>query len=767
MSTERLQVHILGVVQGVGFRPFVHRLATEENLPGWVRNDQNGVTLEVEGNRGQLLHFLVRLRREVPPVAWIHALDHRFLPSSGFRSFEIRPSESGSAPRVWVLPDLALCPDCRIEVLDESDRRHGYPFTNCTNCGPRFTIIEDMPYDRPNTSMSEFSMCDECRSEYEDPRDRRFHAQPNACPECGPQLEMLDRERGIIAREEPALQLAIGWLSQGRILGVKGLGGYHLMVDASDEEALRDLRLRKRRPYKAFALMYPDLRSLRRHVDLPDFAVPLLESTQAPILILPRTHLGSKEIAESVAPKSPSLGVFLPYTPLHRLLLAGVGRPLVATSANLSEQPMLYEDQEALEQLPRWCDAILRHDRRIVRPADDSVLQILERPEPKPQLLRRARGYAPLPVLAPRELPCILALGGEMNATFAVSRDTELLLSQHLGGLSHFEGRESYRRVLDDFLRLHALHPTMIAHDLHPDYFTSSLAQELSAQWQIPALAVQHHHAHLAACALENELQGEVVGLCWDGTGYGPDGTVWGGEVLLGDASGFRRAASLRPFRLPGSDAAAREGWRVALSLLYEIYGEDLPRDLPLFSHVPAGDVEVVLQMLRREVNSPVSTSMGRLFDGVAAILGVSFENTHQAQSPQILEYAAWRGGIDIDPLPMPITRLEDTARLDWGPMLHDLVERLVTAPTPQDETETLSAGFHTGLVAAGMELLGQHSNSDAVLTGGVFCNRFLTEGFLVAAAREGLRVHVHSQLPPTDGSLAVGQLWVAANRDL
>lgn len=767
MTVERLQVRILGVVQGVGFRPFVHRLARQEGLPGWVLNDSNGVTVEVEGKRAQLLRFLERLRTEIPPAAWIHALDARFLVEIGLQGFEIRSSEEQGPPRVWVLPDLATCPDCAKDVLDPENRRHDYAFTNCTNCGPRFTIIEGMPYDRPLTSMRGFAMCDRCRAEYEDPDDRRFHAQPNACADCGPQLEFLDRERKALATARDALPLAVEWLKAGRILGVKGLGGYHLMADATDETAVQELRGRKRRAHKPLALMYPDLLSVERHVEVAAFVRPFLESMQAPILILPRTPASYEDIAGSVAPDSRTLGVFLPYTPLHRLLLRAVGRPLVATSANLSEQPMLFDDEEALEHLPRWCDGILRHDRPIVRPADDSVLQVLQRPEPKPQLLRRARGYAPLPVLAPRKLPCILALGGEMNSTFAVSRDREVILSQHLGGLSGFEGRRTYRRVLDDLLRLYELRPTRIAHDLHPGYFTTELAAGLAAEWSVPTVAIQHHHAHLAACVLENELDGPVLGLCWDGTGFGDDGSVWGGEALVGDASSSERVGSLRSFRLPGSDQAARQGWRVALSLLQEVYGEDLPRSLPLFERVESAKIDGVLQMLRQDVNAPRCSSMGRLFDGLAAIVDLCYENTHQAQAPQSLENAAWRASAPDFALPLQFMKEDGVLRLDWEPMLLEVVERVLSSRKSgrlAEEQSIIAAAFHRTLVDAAAHWIKASSPGDTVLAGGVFCNRYLTESLLGWARGAGARVHIHSQLPPTDGSLAAGQLWCAAH---
>jgi hydrogenase maturation protein HypF len=756
LSLERLQVRVLGVVQGVGFRPFVYRLATELGLRGWVCNDGLGVLIEVEGPPAALLEFLERLPREKPPPAFLYAFDHRFLEPVGYPAFTIRESQVGEVRRVWILPDLAVCSACRREVLDPVDRRYGYPFTNCTHCGPRFTIIEDLPYDRPRTSMKVFRMCPECEREYHDPQDRRFHAQPNACPRCGPRLEVCEPDGTPVAWGDEALRRAAEKVRMGAVIALKGLGGYHLVVDARDEPAVARLRARKRRPSKAFAVMYPDLETLRRHVEVSPLAETLLTSPQAPILLLPRTPAGWQEIAPSVAPRSPYLGVFLPYTPLHILLLHELGFPVVATSGNLSDDPIQYRDEEALQALGDLCDGFLRHDRPIVRHADDSVLQIVTRPRVRPQLLRRARGYTPLPLLAPRPLPPLLALGGHMNVTFALSRGPEIILSQHIGDLDGYEARQVYRRTLEDFLRLYDVRPQAVAHDLHPDYFTTRLAEE----WGVPRFPVQHHHAHLAACMLENQLEGPVLGLTWDGTGYGPDGTVWGGEFLMGDPRSFRRVASLWPFRLPTGEKAVREPWRVALALLWESFGPDVPRDLPLFREVPERSVEIVLQVLRKDLLSPVTTSMGRLFDGVSALLGISFYNSHQAESAQLLEYAAWAHGPGAFSLPLPL-RETDVLRLDWRELVRALVDRFRRGVP----AEALAAAFHEALAGAAIAVVERLQTPRIVMAGGVFCNRYLTEALLTRLEERGLQAFIHTQLPPTDGSLAVGQLWVAAHR--
>jgi hydrogenase maturation protein HypF len=756
LSRERLQVRVVGSVQGVGFRPFVFRLAREAGLCGWVRNDGDGVTLEVEGDHAALLDFLERVRRDKPASAIIYALDHRFLQPAGFDAFEIEASQTVERPRVWVLPDLATCPACASEIVDPENRRFRYPFTNCTHCGPRFTIIDDLPYDRSRTSMRDFAMCAACAEEYRNSEDRRFHAQPNACPRCGPHLNLQSSHGEPLDPDEGALARAIALIREGRILAVKGLGGYHLIVDARNEAAVAELRKRKRRSHKAFAVMYPDLARLRRHVTVTPLAESMLSSTQAPILLLSRTPEGEVEVAPSVAPDSPYLGVFLPYTPLHLLLLDRLGFPVVATSGNLSDEPIQHDDSQAGPELRTLCDGFLVHDRPIRRPVDDSVAHLIQRPRIKPQLLRRARGYAPLPLLATRTLPPILALGGQMNVTFAVAREREVILSQHLGDLQGFAAREAYRRSLQDFLRLYAIEPSLIVHDLHPDYFTTELAESFDA----PRLAVQHHHAHLAACMLEHQLEEETLGVTWDGTGYGPDQTVWGGEFLVGGPQTFERVGSLHPFRLPGGEKAVEQTWRVGLALLYETSGRDYPRDLPLFAAIPDGVEPAIMRMLERGVSSPVTTSMGRLFDGVSALLGISTENTHQAQSAQLLEYAAWRHGPRARPLSLPLVR-EEIWRLDWREMVRDLVERLRHG----DAVEELAAGFHHAIAQGALALAEKLALPRVALTGGVFCNRYLTETLWSKLEESGLEAYVHSQLPPTDGSLAVGQLWVAAHQ--
>jgi len=748
---ERLQLRVVGVVQGVGFRPFVHRLATSLDLAGWILNDPSGVTIEVEGPPAAVRSFAARLSEERPRAAVLYAVDTRVLAPAGHRDFVIRPSAHDGPTRAWLLPDLGMCDDCARELRDPGDRRHGYVFLNCTNCGPRYTILEGLPYDRARTSMKGFELCAPCRREYEDSTDRRFHAQPTACMDCGPTLRAVDATTDCTGDE--ALAQGLAWLEEGRVVGVKGLGGYHIVVDAAHEDAVARLRTRKRRPAKPFAVMVTDLEAAARWVDLPDFVAAQLTSPQAPIVLAPRTEAGWTEPAPSVAPECPQLGVFLPYTPLHRALLDGFGRAVVCTSGNPSDQPTIHDDDDAQRSLADICDAFLVHDRPILRQADDSVLQVITRPTPRPQLLRRARGFAPLPILAPRELPAVVGLGGHMNVTFAIARGREVVLSPHLGEMDSLEGRDAYRRTLDDLLRLLDVRPEVVVHDLHPDYFTTRLAEDLATEWRVPRHAVAHHHAHLAAAALEHELEGEVAALTWDGTGDGGDGTVWGGELLVGTPGESRRVGSIVSFGLAGGETAVRQTWRTGLSLLVEA-GID-PHAVG-FSPVEAARQDAVTSLLRAGGSTVTVTSMGRLFDGVAALLGLCHLNTHQAQGPQMLEWASWRAAHPM-PLEMPLAEVDGMPRIDWRPAVRQIVE-------PGVDVAAAAAGFHVALAEAAVLALQPWADRPVLLTGGVFCNRRLTEELLERGSARGLDLRVHAQLPPTDGALAAGQVWAFAN---
>ncbi|MEW5720705.1 MAG: carbamoyltransferase HypF, partial [Chloroflexota bacterium] len=612
-------------------------------LTGWVINDSRGVFIEVEGDEATLARFLERLPNEKPPRAVIHSLDSIWIDPIGDSRFEIRHSDDAGAKTVLVLPDIATCPDCLAEVLNPSDRRARYPFTNCTNCGPRFSIIEALPYDRPNTTMRKFAMCPDCQREYANPRDRRFHAQPNACPTCGPQLALWSARGDVIAERDTALHKTAEALRAGQVVAVKGLGGFLLMADARNAATLARLRERKPRRDKPFALMARDLAQARALVEIDTQAEALLASPEAPIVLLRRKK--NAPVAENVAPGNPYLGVMLPYTPLHHLLLREIDFPVVATSGNLSDEPICTDENEAVERLGGIADFFLIHNRPIARHVDDSVMTVMLG---EPRFLRRARGYAPLPVLLAREIPTILAVGAHLKNTIALSVRNQVFISQHIGDLETPEALNAFERVIADFLKLYEATPVAIAHDLHPDYLSTRWAFETSkgagergsggeeltpcsSAPLLPCIAVQHHHAHLAACLAENGAA-RALGVTWDGTGYGTDGTIWGSEFLLGDAKDFARVAHLRPFRLPGGDAAVKEPRRAALALLWELYGDAaLERDdLAPIRAFSRAERKTLAQMLTKHVNAPITTSAGRLFDGIAALIGlhqqVSFE---------------------------------------------------------------------------------------------------------------------------------------------
>jgi hydrogenase maturation protein HypF len=825
---RRLRVEVHGAVQGVGFRPFVYRLATELRLAGWVINDTAGVFIEVEGTEPALAEFLRRLSVDQPPRALIQSLDAVWLAPAGYERFEIGHSDGQGSKTVLVLPDIAICPDCLQEVFDSDDRRHGYPFTNCTNCGPRFSIIQALPYDRPNTTMGRFVMCPTCQAEYDNPLDRRFHAQPNACPTCGPRLALWGGQvdavaevpgvrcqvSGVtpIAENGAALRLAADALHQGQVVAVKGLGGFHLMVDAGNAEAVERLRCSKPRRDKPFALMVRDLAAARRLVEVDEQAAALLASAEAPIVLL--TRRSGAPVAANVAPGNPTLGVMLAYTPLHHLLLDAVDRPLVATSGNLSDEPICTDEQEAVQRLGHVADLFLVHNRPIERHVDDSVAWIVQG---QARLLRRARGYAPLPVLLAQPAPTILAVGAQLKNSVALSVGRQVFISQHIGDLETAEALAAFERVIADFLRLYEAEPVAIAHDMHPDYLSTRWAEEererrenqkapLSSPFSIPPLPsftsspslipVQHHHAHLAACLAENSAAGPALGVTWDGTGYGLDGTIWGGEFLLGGSADFTRVAHLRPFRLPGGDAAVKGPRRVALALLWELYGEaalDMD-DLAPIRALPASERLVLGQMLRRGLSAPVTTSAGRLFDGAAALLGLHQYVSFEGQAAMALEYevdvsedgayplviGAGRNGGELagtqgnsvaglfklpqDPpnsSEFPSAPQSSPLQLDWQPLIEALVHDLRAGVC----SGIMAARFHNALVNGIVQVAQSVGQPQVALTGGCFQNRLLLERTAYRLRQAGFQVLLHRQVPPNDGGISLGQVAVAAAR--
>ncbi|MCP4201469.1 MAG: carbamoyltransferase HypF [bacterium] len=769
-TTQRLRLEISGAVQGVGFRPFVYRLAREARIAGWVLNDSRGVILEVEGGHAVLERFAERVRSEHPEHAVLDRFDSAWLEPVGLSGFEIRSSEGAGDKTVSVLPDIATCGQCLREVLGRDNRRYGYPFTNCTDCGPRFSIIESLPYDRPNTTMRGFIMCERCQREYEDPADRRFHAQPNACAECGPRLTLANSVGRELARGEAALKAAAAAVRRGRIVAVKGLGGFHLMVDATDGEAVALLRRRKGRYEKPLALMVRHLDEVRALVKVATAAADLLTSSRAPIVLLPR--LAESEIADGVAPGNPNLGVMLAYTPLHHLLLAEIDKPVVATSGNLSDEPIAIDNEEALARLARIADLFLLHDRPIERHVDDSVFHMVEE---QAQPLRRARGWAPLPVSVPAELPCILGVGAHLKNTVALAVGDKVFISQHIGDMETPQAVAAFERVIEDFLDLYEVLPVAIARDLHPDYHSSRwpAATILKPLAALPTIAVQHHHAHLAACLADNDEPGKALGVIWDGTGYGTDGSVWGGEFLSGDAAAFERVASLRPFRLPGGDAAVREPRRVALALLWETFGEAgfERHDLASVRSFENGERAPLARMLASGFGSPVTTSAGRLFDGVAALLDLRQRVAFEGQAAMALEFIADREERGAYPLPLESREagsetshhdgLSVALELDWRP----LVEAVLGDFRRGIAVGIIAARFHRALVEAIVDVASELGEERVALAGGCFQNRLLSEWSAERLRRAGFEVLMHRRLPPNDGSISFGQVVVAAAR--
>ena len=954
----RLKLTIRGAVQGVGFRPFIYRLATETGLKGWVNNSAQGVFVEVEGARGDLERFLLRLEAEKPPRSFIQSLESSWLDPVGYAGFEIRLSEAGGARTALVLPDIATCPDCRREILDPQNRRYFYPFTNCTNCGPRFSIIEALPYDRANTSMKQFAMCPQCQAEYDDPRDRRFHAQPNACPACGPRLELWDaqgivladgldgahpdtvpgapalaglganqttaRPRNIAApkpaeagapglvpdssqkKSRAVLVAAVEAIRAGKIIAVKGLGGFHLMVAAHDEAVVRRLRERKHREEKPLALMFPSLEAVQTVCEVSAFEERLLRSPEAPIVLLRRLREGRgarkespnskvrspKEgrnpksgfglrtsdfglplthhalpLAPSLAPNNPYLGVMLPYTPLHHLLLSLLGFPVVATSGNLSDEPICTNEREALGRLAGIADLFLVHNRPIVRHVDDSIVRMVAGRE---LVLRRARGFAPLPVqllaaagaqsfssartgqqrraepefCAPEQgsseassAPPVLAVGAHLKNTVALAVGEQVFLSQHIGDLETDAAYETFRRVIGDFERLYEARPAIIAADAHPDYLSTKFALDTVEQASAPAgsagvsarganplrdppgqrvgmtarqmveaasspppsppeeererqrapldtlsfklpggvlpsstlapqlATVQHHLAHVLSCMAENELQPPALGVSWDGTGYGLDGTVWGGEFFLVTETSAERVAHLRQFRLPGGDKAVKEPRRAALGLLYEMFGASAfeMKDLAPLRAFSAVELASLKTMLGRRLNSPLTSSIGRLFDAVASLTSLRQQVRYEGQAAMELEFA--REDFPTNEayefaLSFPDSAHASRISLDWSPLFQALLADLRGQVAPG----LISAKFHNALAEAILAVARRTGLERVVLSGGCFQNRYLTERAVQRLQAEGFRPYWHQRVPPNDGGIALGQV-VAARR--
>ena len=759
---ERRKIRVRGTVQGVGYRPFVYRHAAALGLAGQVSNDSEGVLVEAEGPADRLDELARALADDAPPLALVTAVESTSLVPTGEEGFTIVESRAEGAPTVPVSVDVATCANCLREVDDPADRRFGYPFTNCTDCGPRYTIIRSIPYDRPTTTMADFVMCPACEAEYHDPADRRFHAQPNACPECGPQLRLLSATGEPLAEGDDALEGAAKALLAGGVAAVKGLGGYHLAVDATDTSAVAELRRRKARDDKPFAVMVADLDVARSLCVLSPEAEAAVASPRRPIVLAPRRTAdgtaarskGELRVAEGVAPGLPELGLMLPYTPLHHLLLARVGRPLVMTSGNASDEPIAHVDDDAVARLGPMVDLVLTSDRPIHIRCDDSVVRA--RPGGRVQVLRRSRGYAPEPLTLPgRVRRQVLAVGAELKNTVAVARDTSVVASHHIGDLGHLAAYRSFLQAVDHLCHLTGVTPEVVAHDLHPEYLSTKFALDLD----LPTVGVQHHHAHIASCLVDHGRTGPVLGVAFDGLGLGPCGTLWGGELLVADLHRFEQVGHLRPVPLPGGDRANTEPWRMAMSWLHAAAG---PAAAERFGRVADERWPAVLALLDHP-GTPTTSSGGRLFDAVAALVGLRLRASYEGQGPIELEARAF--GIPLGSVPGYEVTLHDAGGhtvVDPAPLIEQVVaDRDAGAPLAR-----ISAGFHDGLgrglADAAVSQAQCHGLDVVALSGGVFQNARLTEVVAGAVAAAGLEVLVHERVPPNDGGISIGQAAIA-----
>jgi hydrogenase maturation protein HypF len=776
-SLKAASISVHGIVQGVGFRPFVYGLAVKHDLKGWVYNTSEDVRIEVEGDAEAIAQFELELRTKAPPLAHIEDITVECVPPAGYDRFEIRHSQAQEGKYQLISPDVATCKPCLDELLDAGDRRYRYPFTNCTNCGPRFTIIEDMPYDRPKTTMRYFQMCPRCQAEYDNPLDRRFHAQPNACPECGPRVELLDSEGNLMADPDP-LAAAGQLLREGKIVAVKGLGGFLLACDATDDTVVRMLRDRKKRSSKPFAIMVAGVEAAREHCYVSAEEEKLLTSPQSPIVLMKWRE--DSLVSREVAPNLLFLGIMLPYTPLHHVLLRDARLPVVMTSGNLSEEPIARDNDEALRRLDGIADYFLVHNRDIYSRYDDSVAMV-ERGTS--QVVRRARSYAPYPIHLPFDARQVLGCGAEEKNTFCLTRDNYAFVSQHIGDMENMETLEHFDATISLYKRLFHIEPGIVAHDLHPDYLATKYAQELAGSG-MKLVAVQHHHAHIASCMADNGLERPVIGVAFDGTGMGADGNIWGGEFLVADYGSFRRAGHLEYLPLPGGAAAIRRPYRTALGYLLTLLGEDgLSHDLPVVAGADDTEVEVIKRQLERRINSPLTSSMGRLFDAVSALLGIRGEIDYEGQAAVELEMAAHAycggespsvragqlpGGIDDaicdsgEGYPFGIAE-DDGMRIV---RLKDLLSAIIEDLRQGVPGGRISAKFHdtvAQMTSQMCRLIADESGiSQVALSGGVFQNRLLLRKTVRLLERGGFQVFTHRQVPCNDGGISLGQAVIA-----
>ena len=750
---------VTGIVQGVGFRPFIYQLALRYHLSGHVVNTSSGVDIEVQGPEESINAFYDSIEAERPPLAHIASMDRCEIPVTDGKGFEIRESRAGEERKALISPDVSICSDCLRELTDPRDRRFRYPFINCTNCGPRYTIITDIPYDRGTTTMARFTMCPACRGEYEDPGNRRFHAQPNACWDCGPRVSLCDEGARPVECRDPILE-AIGLLKRGAIVGVKGLGGFHLAVDAGNHQAVKRLRRRKHREEKPLALMVKDLEGARALAHIGRVEAELLTSLQRPIVLVRKRRFHG--LSSQVAPRNRDFGIMLAYTPLHYLLMMGEEfKALVMTSGNITEEPINIDNGEAFRNLQGICDAFLVHDRDIHLRSDDSIMRV---GDGIPRQIRRSRGYVPVPIFLSKDLqslPSVLALGGELKNTICLTKENRAFLSQHVGDMENLETYGFFEQTIEHLKRILQIAPGILAHDLHPDYLSTKYAR---GQARIPVSAIQHHHAHIVSCLAEHGIRSPVIGLALDGTGFGHDGRIWGGEVLLADPISFQRAAHLEYVALPGGDAAVKFPWRMALSYLYRTYGEGLfDRGIGFVENMDRKEAEIILRMIQGKVNTPFTSSCGRLFDAVSSLIGVRHRTAYEGQAAIELEMCQKKNekgkyswGLKREGFPWTILVAE---------MIREIVEDLVRGT----DRGVISSRFHNSMVCLFLEtcvkLRDETGLNRVAMSGGVFQNVTIMKGLTASLRDAGFQVYSHCRVPTNDGGLSLGQAVCAGMR--
>lgn len=755
MTAKRMLLEIIGVVQGVGFRPFVYNLAHKFELTGYIQNSSSGVRVEIEGQPKALSIFVDQLHRLLPEHARIHNIQTTQLDPKNYSTFEIRDSLPEEIKSALMLPDVATCDECLADIFDPNNLRYLYPFTNCTHCGPRYSIIQDLPYDRTHTTMNNFTMCPECQSEYDDPENRRFHAQPNACPRCGPQLILLNAKGKSLAHRHEALIAAVKRIRDGQIVAIKGIGGYQLCVNPYNHRAVQLLRERKCRPKKPFALMVPSLSWANQLCRLSDVEKAALSRPEAPIVLLQKREEQHPGFSDLIAPDNPSLGLMLPYSPLHHILMRELGHPIIATSANISDEPICYQDDDARHRLAGIADVFLTHNRRIVRPIDDSVVRIINE---QPLVLRRARGFAPLPLKAKQRDTCLVAVGAHLKNTIAYQSCGHIFLSQHIGDLQGVESMQTFEDAISDFQDIYEQTPTAMACDLHPGYLSTQYAQNQD----LPVISVQHHHAHIVSCMCEHQIDEEVLGMAFDGTGYDPDGTVWGGEFLTCTRSDYQRIASLYPFALPGGTKAIEEPRRAALGLLHELSDEwrEMFTDTASVQSFNDTELKVLDKLMQPEKSCLRTSSMGRLFDGVASLLGLVQCNGYEGEAAMRLEFAIGQS-LATGNYSYEIVNHNQLMFADWRPMIHQIIEDI----RAHVSTESIATKFHNTIIELSLDIARKSQRTEVVLSGGCFQNAYLAEHLCKRLSEAGFRVYTHQNVPPNDGGIALGQAAVAEAR--